>query len=136
MIEVDYSKLQETEVDIIKEIQSADFIRQAEIDQELHDILLENDKTLSEKNIVFQTEDKKVKQKFISILKNEFVTYEELNNTIKLIKRDRDIHRRWLSVPPTQYGSHAWHKFFIDMYDTWIDKMREIRENRIRKKYH
>jgi hypothetical protein len=126
--ESEINKASSNEVSILKEVQNSDVIKQAKIDQDLHDAVQDTDR-FSEKDKQFLEEDKKLKQRFIDLIEGKNVSEEEINDVIKGLTKDKAIHGQYLKMPENENtGSYTWHNHWISVYNGWLEKLNELKD--------
>jgi len=126
--ESEINKASSNEVSTLKEVQNSDVIKQAKIDQDLHDAVQDTDR-FSEKDKQFLEEDKKLKQRFIDLIEGKNVSEEEINDVIKGLTKDKAIHGQYLKMPENENtGSYTWHNHWISVYNGWLEKLNELKD--------
>jgi hypothetical protein len=126
--ESEINKANSNEISTLKEVQNSDVIKQAKIDQDLHDAVQGTDR-FSEKDKQFLEEDKKLKQRFIDLIEGKNVSDEEISDVIKGLTKDKAIHAQYLKLPENENtGSHTWHNHWISVYDGWLEKLNKLKD--------
>ena len=121
-------KANPNEIATLQEVQNSDIIKQAKMDQDLHDAVQNSDR-FSEEDKVFLEDDKKLKQRFIDLVEGKNVSEKEINEVTDGLLRDKSIHEQYLSMPENENtGSHIWHKHWLSVYDGWVNKLNDIKQ--------
>ena len=121
-------KANPNEIDILQQVQNSDVIKQAKIDQDLHDAVQDTDR-FSEEDKLFLENDKKLKQRFIDLIEGKNVSEKEINEVVSELEKDKEIHQTYLGMPENENtGSYIWHKHWMSVYDGWISKLNDIKQ--------
>lgn len=125
-----YMEIYDHEHDVINGIHRMQPIDQALKDIDIHDKALEKG-VFNGHDSEFLTVDKKLKQRFIDILKaykaGEKVNPHEVEAVKRGLDHDKNNHIRYLDMQESPVtGSHQWHQTWIEVYVKWIELLNQL----------
>lgn len=116
------------EVPVLKSLQNDDMGRQADIDIDLH---RQGQGRFGREGDQFLAKDAGYKQSFKDIISGRERDDSVIEDTIRQLEFDRELHLAYLSQGPQPYtGSDVWHRRWVGVYDNWLKALRKIQRNK------
>ena len=113
------------EFEVLRKLQSADPITQAQLDVNLHNNAVNKQRFSPQDKSILQ-QDKPLKQKVAQAFSGEITNSNEIQQIIQQLHKDQKTHLDYLRQTPNENtGSHIWHKTWAQIYQNWIDLLRK-----------
>jgi len=116
------------EVPVLKSLEKKDMKQQADTDIELH---RQGQGRFGQHGDQFLAKDANHKQAFKDIISGRESDDSVIDDTIRQLEFDRELHLNYLAKGPQPYtGSDEWHRRWVGVYDNWLKALRKIQRNK------